>query len=371
MNLFVYGTLLSRDLMAAVAGPGPLDPAPAVLNGFSLRPMRDNVVPFITPADGAATTGIVWRDLTADQQARLDAYEGAFGYTLDQVQVLVNGDPVAALCYMPPKGIIAGDGLWSLATWEAVHLAPAIYAASELFAHRPLPEHGALRRMWPMIEARAWSKHRATAGPSTVRYTAKPCDIRMVAQRPPQGSFFRLQSLDVKHRRFDGAQSHVLVREVFVGVDAAIVLPYDPQRDRVLLVEQARMGPFGRHDPNPWTLEPVAGIVDARESPQMTARRETQEEANVTLRHIEPVSQFYASPGASTDYFYSFIGLCDLPATEAYLGGLASEGEDLRLHPMSFDAALDLADTGEIATGPLVLLLNWLARHRDRLRAMA
>ena len=33
--------------------------------------------------------------------------------------------------------------------------------------------------------------------------------------------------------------------------------------DRVLMVEQFRMGPFARQDANPWTLEPIAGMVDA------------------------------------------------------------------------------------------------------------
>ena len=47
------------------------------------------------------------------------------------------------------------------------------------------------------------------------------------------------------------------------------------------------------------------------------------------------------------------------------------EGEDIRLHPMGFDAALALVDSREIQVGPLILMLHWLARHRDRLRAMA
>ncbi len=362
---------MSHALLAAVAGPGRLNATPADLDGYARHPVKDNVVPFIVATPGASCDGILWRGLTADQVRRLDAYEGAFGYTLEDVTVSVVGQEVQARCYMPPPGFVAGEGAWSLQKWQANHLAPAILAAQELFSHRPLPDHGALRRMWPMIEARAWAKHRAVAAPASIRRDATPEDVRIVAAGPPLGSFFRLQGVDLTHRRFDGKQSHLLVRETFLGVDAAIVLPYDPVRDVVVLVEQFRMGPLMRQDPNPWMLEPVAGIVDARETPQDTARRELLEEAGLTLRHLEPVSAYYASPGASTDFMYSYIGLCNVPQAGPYLGGLADEGEDLRLHPIPLDDALKLADTGEVATGPLVLLLNWLARHRDRLRAMS
>lgn len=368
MDLFVYGTLRAHDLMAAVAGPGQLSATPVDLVGYAVRPVRDNVVPFIAASAGASCAGLLWRDLTAQQMRRLDTYEGAFGYQLEDVTVTVGADTVNARCYMPPPGILAGDGEWSLEDWQRDHLAPAVLAAAELFSHRPLPDHGALRRMWPMIEARAWAKHRAQAGPATMRHVAVADDVRVVAERPPHGSFFRLQSLDLTHRRFDGRTSHLLVREAFIGVDAAVVLPYDPVRDRVVLVEQFRVGPLMRHDPNPWMLEPVAGIVDARETPEQTALRETYEEAGLTLTHLEPVSAYYASPGASTEFMYNFIGLCDVPRTASYIGGMATEDEDLRLHPMALDDALALADTGEISTGPLLFLLNWLARHKDRLR---
>ena len=73
---------------------------------------------------------------------------------------------------------------------------------------------------------------------------------------------------------FGGGQSAPLLREVFVATDAALVLPYDPLRDRVLLVEQFRMGPYGRGDPRPFLLEPVAGRIDAGETPEEAARRE-------------------------------------------------------------------------------------------------
>lgn len=369
MDIFVYGTLKSHALMATVAGPGEFRFIDAVLSDYAVRPIADNVVPIIEKQKGATAHGLIWKDLTSAQVSRLDLYEGAFGFPRQAVDVTTDEGVASAQCYLPPDGVSVGDWDWSLQAWEAGHLAPGILAAQEIFTLDPPPTPEKLRGMWSMIEARAWSKHRAAAAPATRRYLAKEGDFDAVLSDPPAGSFFRFLTADIEHRTFDGARSGRLVREGFIGVDAAVVLPYDPIRDRVLLVEQARMGPRLRHDPNPWMLEPVAGIVDARETPEQAALREAQEEAGLAIKSLEPAGQFYVSPGGSTDYFYTFVGLCDIPQSEAYLGGLPDEGEDLRLHPMSFDEAMRLADTGEISTGPALFLLHWLLRHRDRFRA--
>ena len=355
--------------MAAVAGPGVMRPIAAVLADYAVYPVAGNVVPFIAPIAGGQAQGLVWQDLTAAQMAQLDAYEGAFGYGFGPVEVQTAKGLRTVQAYLPPIDMHAGIGEWSLRDWEAWHLAPAVLAAAELFSLAPLPDHATLRAMWPMIESRAWAKFRASAGPATRRYKPAPADFELVNTDPPQGRFFRFQSTKIVHRCFDGARSDMLSREVFFGVDAAVVLPYDPVRDQVLLVEQVRLGPALRRDPNPWMLEPIAGIVDARETPQEAALREAKEEAGLDNIKLEDAGAFYASPGATTDYFYAFVGLCNLPQKIPYFGGLPNEGEDIKLHPLSFDAAMDLADSGEITTGPALYLLYWLLRHRERLRA--
>jgi nudix-type nucleoside diphosphatase (YffH/AdpP family) len=371
MDLFIYGTLRSAALMQAVAGGVLPASIPATLDGYRVGSVANDVVPFIEVAAGYQAAGLLFIDLSADQMARLDVYEGAFDFALTEMSIRTQTGSVTAQCYLPSKSNTPGADDWSLAVWQADHEAPAVFAAQELFAHDPLPSHAALRTMWPMMEARAWSKHRAQAAPAKRRFQPQNGDVRISAKRPPMGSFFRLQGQDVAHHKFDNSQSQASTREVFVGVDAVMVLPYDPKRDKVLLVEQMRMGPVVRQDPNPWMLEPVAGMIDAREHPETAAHREAKEEANVNFRHLEHAGSFYTSPGGTTDYFYNYVGLCELPMTDNYLGGLDGEGEDLRLHPMAFDEAMELLDTGEIATGPLFFLLYWLARNRTRLRSLS
>ena len=147
------------------------------------------------------------------------------------------------------------------------------------------------------------------------------------------------------------------------------VLPYDPVRDRVLLVEQFRAGPYARGDANPWQLEAIAGRIDPGEGPEEAARREAVEEAGLQLGALLPVAAYYPTPGAKTEYLYSYVALCDLPDGSAGVFGVASEAEDIRGHLLAFDALMALVASGEASNAPLILTALWLQRERARLRS--
>jgi len=374
MDLFVYGTLRNERLMLAVAG-GKVSPSiDGAVEGFAVHQLPGHVVPMIVSQSGERAKGCIYLDLTKEQIARLDLFEGAFGYTREAVDVETADGLKQAEMYLPPQNQQASGVPWVLEEWAVDHLTPTLLAVEELFSHNPLPDPKSLKLMWPVIEKRAWGKHRAIeagAMPATVRYDARQSDYEVTKTSPPHGTFFRLQDFEVSHRRFDGQQSETLQREVFMGVDAALVLPYDPQKETILLVEQFRMGPLRRSDPNPWQLEPIAGMTDARETPEEAARREAFEEANIVVEQLDLMFGMYPSPGSSTDYFVCYCTPCDLSDKESYLGGLEAEAEDLRMHILPLSQALSLIESGEINAGPLVAMLYWLERNKDRYRPTA
>ena len=80
----------------------------------------------------------------------------------------------------------------------------------------------------------------------------------------------------------------MLVRELFERGHAAAVLPYDPVTDRVLMIEQFRIGALAAPG-GPWLLEIVAGVIDPGEIPEEVVRRETVEETGCHLQKVVPI----------------------------------------------------------------------------------
>lgn len=364
--LFLYGTLRHRPLLDLLSGGiGAATLREGVLPGYWVVREQGGHLPVLAAQAEGSAHGLLLEGLTEDARARLDAYEVPFGYAVTPVTVRSDDADVGAEAYLPPKGMEASGELWDLDAWLAGPGAGAMRMAEEIAATEPPLVGDALRRQWGMIAHRAAAQERAAEGaPVTIRHRAGPGDLRWRRRKPMTGSFFRLDSLEVEHRRFDGGRNEGLLREVMVGADAALILPYDRARDRVLLVEQVRTGPMRRGDPEPWTLEPVAGLVDAGETPEEAARREAEEEAGLALGELVPMFRGYASPGNATDHFYAFLALCELPDGRATSGGLEEEQEDLRLHVLPFARAIELLDTGEANAVPLIAMLLWLDRWK-------
>ncbi len=178
--------------------------------------------------------------------------------------------------------------------------------------------------------------------------------------------FLRLNSYRLKHERFMGGESAELVRERLEGLRAASVLLYDPRLDRVVLVEQFRIGVVGS-EVHPWMLEIVGGLVPEGEMDESVARREAVEEANCEIGRIEPICEFVVSPGISVDRIALFCGEVDASRAGG-VHGLDHEGEDIRVVAMDADAAIAELYAGRANSTSIIITLQWLAMNRARLR---
>lgn len=205
------------------------------------------------------------------------------------------------------------------------------------------------------------------AAPASLRRRPDAGDVAIASRSQPYEGFFAVEEQELRHRRFDGGLSAPLHRTAFVSGDVVTVLPYDPARDRVLLVEQFRFAPHVRGDANPWKLEAIAGRIDVGEAPEQAARREAREEAGLVLDQLVPIATYYPSPGAFVEYIYSYLAVVDLPDSAAGQFGLAEEAEDIRAHLVPFDRLLDLCLSGEIDNAPLMLSALWLSGQRGAL----
>ena len=180
--------------------------------------------------------------------------------------------------------------------------------------------------------------------------------------------FFRLERYRLRHKLYGGGWSAEIEREIFQRGRTVGVLLYDPDRDEVVLVEQFRLAAHLASVPG-WEIEIVAGIVDHEgESAIELAKRETQEEAGLTLiGEPEFVHHYLPSPGACTETIDLYCARVD-SSNAGGIHGLAAEHEDIKVVVLSFADAMTLAKTDKIKNGPTLLAIYWLALERDRLR---
>lgn len=192
-------------------------------------------------------------------------------------------------------------------------------------------------------------------------------DVEIIDRRVAYRGFGRITDLTLRHRRFAGGMTEPMHREVYERKPVAAVLLYDAPRDIVVLIEQFRAGAY-LAGIQPWQIEIIAGLIDTDETPEAVARREAREEANCTVGAIERIGTVMTSPGGMNELCTMFCGAVDSRGAGG-IHGLAHEHEDIRVLPMSRDAALTALADGRIVNGKCVIALQWLALHHVALRA--
>jgi ADP-ribose pyrophosphatase len=179
--------------------------------------------------------------------------------------------------------------------------------------------------------------------------------------------FFKLYRFELKHDLFEGGESPVLTRELLDRYHAAAVLPYDPVRDELVLIEQFRIG-AAEDASGPWVMEIIAGLIEPGETAEQLVHREAMEEAGCIISDVIPVHHYYSSPGSSNEKIQIYFARTE---TEGLGGvhGIDEEGEDIRVHVVSSDTAFDWLDQGRIDSALPIIALQWFRLNRDKIRS--
>ncbi|WP_194757226.1 ADP-ribose diphosphatase [Aliidiomarina indica] len=191
-------------------------------------------------------------------------------------------------------------------------------------------------------------------------------DVEIETEEPIYKGFFKISRYHLRHRLFNGGWSDLMQREVMDRGHAVVVIPYDPIRDRIVMLEQFRVGAIATSE-SPWLMELVAGMVDEGETKEQVAQRELEEEAGLTADSLHYALSYLSSPGGMTERIYIYLARVDSERAADY-GGLAEEHEDIRVQPMARAEVMSMLENGKVDNAATVIGLQWLSLHVNKYR---
>ena len=371
MDIFVFGTLKSETLRTIVLGRelAPKDICTASIKGFCVYWAKEGPFPVMVPKEGSEAHGLVLKNLSDVDVERLNYYELGFDYVLSPTYVETNVGPAEASAYFCNNSDMATKKSWSYDDWLSDHSEVQYIAAKEFLDFFDTKYGDTAQAMYNKIFKRAEVyANEADSLCNVIENGPENCTNIQVEniQREYLG-FFALNQISLKYSQFDGDISELKNRVILMGSEASLILPYDPVLDKVLLVEQFRIGPFCRGDRAPWVFEPVAGIIEVGETPDEAAKREVFEEAGLEVTQLVKMGSGYPNPGEATSYFYNYIAIVDLSEYSPGIYGAKNEGEDIRTHVIDFNTVLNWSVSNKLRVLPLNTMVLWLALNKLKL----
>jgi ADP-ribose pyrophosphatase len=180
----------------------------------------------------------------------------------------------------------------------------------------------------------------------------RPADVSVSPPTVLAKGFHDLERFSVTLRSPDG-ETLSSVRDVLRVGKVTAVLPIDLARGELVLIRQFR----------------VAAHVEAGETPAQAAMRECVEEIGVRPTALYKMFEFLPAPGSIDEYATLFLGIVDAAGVPERAGA-ADEKEATRPMRVPIETAIAALERGTMHNGFLILALQWLALHRDRLDAI-
>lgn len=179
--------------------------------------------------------------------------------------------------------------------------------------------------------------------------------------------YFQIKCIHFRHRLFAGGWSPVIKRDVLEASNAVGVLGYDPILNKVVLIQQFRIGAVKGKE-SPWLLELIAGAIEKNnDNYELAAHREAKEEANLELLDLHPICEFWTAPSGISQEVKLFCAKVD--ASEARgIYGLAEENEDINVMAIDICDAFAALASGQVKDAAAIIALQWLQLNLEQLK---
>lgn len=183
--------------------------------------------------------------------------------------------------------------------------------------------------------------------------------VRIEKKRYVLDDFFKVEEAYLQFEQFDGEMSNTVRRVSLERGNSVAVLTFNRYINKLILISQFRYPTY--KNGHGWTVEAIAGIIDAGETPEDAARREVQEETGLIISSLEHITTFYPSPGGSSEQIYLYYSEVSGESTmNNHPGGMVNEGEDIISLEISLEDALGKIRSGEIIDAKTIIGIYWL-----------
>lgn len=160
----------------------------------------------------------------------------------------------------------------------------------------------------------------------------------------------------VERRSYEHPRMGRVSRELVVHPGAVAILPL-LDGDRIVLIHNYRFT-VGRE-----LLEIPAGTLEPSEPPIVCAARELEEETGYAAGRIEPIGEFFTSPGFTNERIWAFAAF-ELRATAQKL----DPTEQIRTEIMPMAEALGATADGRIVDAKTIAVLHMFNQRKGQTR---
>ena len=184
-------------------------------------------------------------------------------------------------------------------------------------------------------------------------------------------AFFKVDEATVSHEQFDGSMSEPRPVLIFERGDAVAALLYDPDRRKVITVNQFRFPAHKKDGGSGWLVEAVAGMIHdgqdgtPAETPMQCLIREVKEETGYEIAKATLVSKFFSSPGGSTELIHLYYAEVRRPDKKSEGGGVKAEGEDIEVVEFGIEDFFAKLAAGDFKDPKLIIAGQWLMASRS------
>jgi nudix-type nucleoside diphosphatase (YffH/AdpP family) len=175
---------------------------------------------------------------------------------------------------------------------------------------------------------------------------------------------FRVEEAKVSYERFDGSMSIPVTRLSFERGDSVAAIVFNKDNQSIILVNQFRY-PAYQKGPG-WITEAVAGILEGGENAEDAVRREVLEEIGYKVETVEPIAEFYVSPGGTSERILLYYAEVVNAGKVGRGGGKPGENEDISVQEFPIRELNNLIAKGSIQDAKTLIGLMWLQRRISR-----